>query len=116
MVKGISATMVRSIRSRKIEECQAAMQGQQAHFLRSKVRQEVVDLLEVRRALRAVVEEALRACLFGRVIARSAKIEAGWNPESQVLLSTLASEFEAELGSILPSLRTLDTLERRGLS
>jgi hypothetical protein len=116
IVRGISRAMIRRYRAELLSHCEADFKGHGGSFKQHHDQREQNDFFVIRQQLRTVVDEALRGCLFGRVIARSAKIEAGWNPESQQILSTLATDFEGQLASILPSLRTLDLIERRGLS
>jgi hypothetical protein len=80
---------------------------------------ELVDhrqLRTERQALRLLVSDAQRACTFGLVIARSAKIEAAWSQDSRQALHNLAVEFEGHLSTILPVLRRLAVLERKELA
>jgi hypothetical protein len=77
--------------------------------------QQAKGLRAERLALRQLVSDAQRACTFGLVIARSAKIEAAWSHAARQALSNLALEFEVQLSTILPSLRRLSALERKEL-
>jgi hypothetical protein len=69
----------------------------------------------VRGKLRDLVAEATRAGMSGLVIARSAKIEAVSAGASAPTLTQLATDFETNLGEVMPSLLKLKKLEERGL-
>ncbi len=115
LLQGLSHSMVRRKRARLLRECAA-------DFTRLGIQldeEPPTSATQVRTArveLQSVVDEAMRGCLLGRVIARSAKIEAGWSDDSREVLTALANDFEQQLASILPSLRTLDVLQREGLT
>lgn len=115
IVRDISRSMIGRKRRALLDECHADLK-QFARTFDSAIQREQATVISTRQSLRKVIDEALRGCMLGRVIASSAKIEAAWNPSSRHLLEALAAEFEAHLATILPPLRTLDLLERRGLS
>jgi hypothetical protein len=112
VVQAISRDQLRKQRWRLLSACEAGA----LVSLSGAVREQADDLTVARTALRLAVSEALRACTFGLVIARSAKIEAAWSSGARDALGALATEFESQLGEILPPLRTLVALERRALS
>lgn len=116
IVRDISRSMIGRKRRALLGECQADLKQFASLVQGSADQREQANVASTRQSLRKVIDEALRGCMLGRVIASSAKIEAAWNPSSRQMLEALASEFEGHLATILLPLRTLDTLERRGLS
>ncbi len=60
-----------------------------------------------------LVREAGRSCMYGVVIARSARIEAAWAGTGTRLLTQLAQEFEERLAEVMPVLTQLRKLSQR---
>jgi hypothetical protein len=114
LLRGLTRSMIRGKRARLLRECEADFKKLSIQIDHDETGA-AGELLKVRSELQSLVDEAVRGCLLGRVIARSAKIEAGWSTDSRDVLTALANDFEAQLASILPSLRTLDSLQREGL-
>jgi hypothetical protein len=115
MLQGLSQSMLRRNRARLLRECAADFE-KLAIRVDDGARDTRHQVQAARVELQSVVDEAVRGCLLGRVIARSAKIEAGWSDDSREVLTALANDFEQQLASILPSLRTLDVLQKEGLA
>jgi hypothetical protein len=115
LLQGLSQSMVRRKRARLLRECAAEFEKLDLRIDDGELTART-QVHGVRAELQSVVDEAMRGCLLGRVIARSAKIEAGWSDDSREVLTALANDFEQQLASILPSLRTLDVLQREGLA
>ncbi len=113
LLRGVSRTAIERKRAGLLAQCEGPFKAHGGSFAPARAH---VELAAAKLELHAVVDDALRGCLLGRVIARSAKIEAGWSSTSRETLSSLAGEFEEQLASILPSLRSLEVLQRQGLT
>jgi methyl-accepting chemotaxis protein len=112
LLRGISRTSINRNRARLLVQCEGPLKAYGASFgTRAQP-----ELAEAKLELNAVVDEALRGVLLGQVIARSAKIEAGWSATSRETLANMAEEFEHQLADILPPLRSLRALQRQGLT
>lgn len=64
-------------------------------------------LLQLRQRMQERIDDAYQSCLFGTVIARSARIEAAYAGSSGLALTEASFEFARQVDQVLPSLELL---------
>lgn len=64
-------------------------------------------ITELRRRMQERIDDAYQSCLFGTVIARSARIEAAYAGSAGLALTEASGEFARQVDQVLPSLELL---------
>jgi hypothetical protein len=117
IVRGISASVIRRRRVALLRRAEQEIGDPGRAFTFEVSAARAADQLGgAQEALRAAVDEAQWGCMFGLVIARTARIEAARSAQARTALTALSADFEAHLASISPSLRELAALELKGLT